>query len=569
MLSSNGGARSQTGLQRPLAEHRNNTPAIPTASPSSNTKCIPCQKIFKRPEHLRRHQKSHHGGGGYTCSTCGKQFARRSVCSAPFFPSKSKWTNLPTPISDVLVRHEFIHSNSRRLESAGARRPRACEACARARERCSRGEPCQRCTLRAILCEYRQRNETPLSTFDPAPDRGPEGQGDSAIQPWVGMEGDVTPLIEAAAPSQPLYHHLDDTIPNIDLGMNWLPASNIPNTNTTWASILEPQLQSTGRRNVISTDSAAHHTQITALSPAETSSPASATSNQSTSTNSSHSRSQQGKLYATSSSARAPVYEAEKESGPEIPGAHAQEPISRLSEGRHPAHDQSDAWHTTAASIRGLQPPQPTQDAAPSRMVWESTYQLIVAECQGLRLRSTGGSQLAFPIGDNFPTLPQMNMLIDLFYSGFSPSLPILHGSLSNANDYWILTLAMATIGCHYTKTKEFDTIIPFMHKLLSKSLAETEMVWVEPHLQLSYVQALLLSQIGLYYYGPPCMRAQAVARRGYLIYCANTLGLLGPIASSGPTLDVEPGLTARWHGWILDEAKRRLGYSIWVRLCF
>jgi hypothetical protein len=569
MPSSNAGARSPTGLQSCLTEYQGNAPTMTAASPSSNTKCIPCQKSFKRPEHLRRHQKSHHGGGGYTCSTCGKQFARRLVhpyrCSDSC-PTYTTNTDSASHNSDVLVRHEFIHSASR-AATPRAKRPRACEACARAREKCSRGEPCQRCSVRAIRCEYRQRNEISSAVFDTTIDRGADGHDDTALEPWVGMEGDMAPLIEAAAPSQSLYHHLPDAIPNITLGMNWLPASHI--TGAAWPSILELQLQSPGRPNAIAVDAAAHHGQITALSPAETSSPVSAMSNQSTSTNSSHSRSQQGKLYATSSSARAPVYEAEKELVPEIPGAHPQEPISRLSECRHSGRGQADAWHSTPTSIRDLQPPHSSQDVAPSRLIWEPTYQLIVAECHGLRLGPTGGNQPAFSVREDFPTLPQMNMLIGLFYSGFLPSLPVLHGSLSSANDYWILTLAMATIGCQYTKTKDFDRIVPFMHQLLAKALAETDIVWVEPHLQLFFVQALLLSQIGLYYYGLPCMRAQAVARRGYLIYCANTLGLLGPVVSSGPTLNLESDLTARWHGWILDETKRRLGYSIWVRLCF
>jgi hypothetical protein len=55
--------------------------------------------------------------------------------------------------SDILHRHESIHTAPiEKVTSAG--RKRACVHCARARERCTRGEPCSRCSTRSLQCFY-------------------------------------------------------------------------------------------------------------------------------------------------------------------------------------------------------------------------------------------------------------------------------------------------------------------------------------------------------------------------------------------------------------------------------
>ncbi|KAI0424006.1 hypothetical protein F5Y09DRAFT_354091 [Xylaria sp. FL1042] len=94
-------------------------------------RCPQCPSSFKRPENLKRHERGHDESRRFVCQICDKGFAR----------------------SDILARHVSIHTPLERRNDNPQRR-RACRECAKARERCSRGEPCRRCTTKALCCLY-------------------------------------------------------------------------------------------------------------------------------------------------------------------------------------------------------------------------------------------------------------------------------------------------------------------------------------------------------------------------------------------------------------------------------
>lgn len=68
--------------------------------------------------------------------------------------------------SDILHRHELIHVTTSG-DAGSSRRKRACTECARARERCTKGAPCTRCSTKSLQCIYPQE----LSDKRPAPPR--------------------------------------------------------------------------------------------------------------------------------------------------------------------------------------------------------------------------------------------------------------------------------------------------------------------------------------------------------------------------------------------------------------
>ncbi|KAI1662728.1 hypothetical protein F4813DRAFT_384308 [Daldinia decipiens] len=103
----------------------------PGSEAQEKYQCPRCPSSFKRPEHLKRHQRSHDGHKPFVCSVCLKRFFR----------------------SDILTRHELMHLAAQR-NSHAFNRKRACTECARARERCSREEPCLRCSTKSLQCLY-------------------------------------------------------------------------------------------------------------------------------------------------------------------------------------------------------------------------------------------------------------------------------------------------------------------------------------------------------------------------------------------------------------------------------
>ena len=60
-----------------LATEQPPTYLLPKRSSGNLFRCSLCHKVFKRPEHLKRHEKVHVIGKAHACATCGKRFARR------------------------------------------------------------------------------------------------------------------------------------------------------------------------------------------------------------------------------------------------------------------------------------------------------------------------------------------------------------------------------------------------------------------------------------------------------------------------------------------------------------
>ncbi|KAI1462768.1 hypothetical protein F4805DRAFT_9399 [Annulohypoxylon moriforme] len=115
--------------------------------------CSRCPSSFKRPEHLKRHQRSHDGHKPFMCSICFKRFFR----------------------SDILTRHELMHLAAQRTNHT-VNRKRACTECARARERCSRDEPCLRCSTKSLQCLYPDDGSQKSHSY------GSDPQGSSRVE---------------------------------------------------------------------------------------------------------------------------------------------------------------------------------------------------------------------------------------------------------------------------------------------------------------------------------------------------------------------------------------------------
>ncbi|KAI9370595.1 fungal-specific transcription factor domain-containing protein [Aspergillus egyptiacus] len=101
------------------------------------TKCSICQSTFRRPEHLKRHFRSHTKEKPFECPQCGRHFSR----------------------TDTLHRHELSHhtvgadGGKDRTHRITVKTFRACYNCALARVRCSGGMPCNRCENRSLECQ--------------------------------------------------------------------------------------------------------------------------------------------------------------------------------------------------------------------------------------------------------------------------------------------------------------------------------------------------------------------------------------------------------------------------------
>lgn len=367
--------------------------------------------------------------------------------------------------------------------------------------------------------------------------------------------------------------------PNPSLGLNWLPISG--ETNIQFSSILDlsllPDITTSGpmtadldfpTASFLEEGGASRGDQIRAMQHS-TWSPGTTSSGSRKSLGCRKSdATPPGRLYATSSSARAPTFLRDKALVPVILSSHPQLSISRTKPQLLNRSEDTSVQQFSPCDLHELVPSASLDKETPE-LILPATYDILVQEFRNLCFNHSDKDHQAFK-EEQFPSILQVDMLLHLFHDKFIPALPISHHITRNVNEFWLLTLAMVAIGCQYTRTQEFESMVAPLHEFLRRGLQrEMNLSQDDPQAQLHYLKALFLSQISCFYYGDVAMRRHALIHRGLLVQLAETLGLFA--AETRPPHDesdaTDNNAHSQWQQWIQLETNRRLGYSIWVSI--
>lgn len=171
-----------------------------------------------------------------------------------------------------------------------------------------------------------------------------------------------------------------------------------------------------------------------------------------------------------------------------------------------------------------------------------------------------------------FPDISSLNLCIRLYFDTFDTVMPIFHDQVTQINDHWMLALAVSAIGCQYAEADEYAQMVEPLHEFLRRAImvannTETTVPVTQHHRhQVAFAQARLLNQVGMLYSGSPRLLQFAKAQHSGMIELARSM--MFPKTST--TLSSDDGRDhsdSVWTKWLLDECKRRIGYSIWV--CF
>ncbi|KAJ5638156.1 hypothetical protein N7490_008035 [Penicillium lividum] len=153
-----------------------------------------------------------------------------------------------------------------------------------------------------------------------------------------------------------------------------------------------------------------------------------------------------------------------------------------------------------------------------------------------------------------FPNLSVFNSFIQLYYEHFDDQFPFVHPSLlEQADTPWILTLAVASVGCQYTNVAKRDAYVSMLTDLLTLSLP-LDALQSRGCDTMLLAQCFLLNVVNLMFSGFKDHVLRLQVQQAWLAT------LMRPFLTSsefrGSLLSTEPNSVhsdGQWHSWIRD----------------
>ncbi|KAF2395896.1 hypothetical protein EJ06DRAFT_585630 [Trichodelitschia bisporula] len=520
----------------------------PPDSADAGYACSLCSSCFKRSEHLSRHMLSHKGSKPHVCTTCGKSFTRR----------------------DTLARHMPIHSPMRSDRPGSIRVSKACVNCARMRLRCDGVTTCTRCRSKGLHCVYVGRSRkriAPMDTGEPDTDML-DTTFDSHLthlrsrdQDMLNPLGEHTALENGAEASgfvperMPFFSRSEDLdeqseSPSVD----WMSS-----TKTTPGSLTSPATEFSVDHVFSVVDC------ITSSAPADA--PESVPPP------------------PVSPSFNIPTWmDADSYHNP-LRGGKRKTPH----QAQHPAASRDSVLNsdasTTTAPERTLNPGCNTEYELPETpsdtlllllRVRDIPVDILEAEnfghveSIGLRLYDeiTSFIQASVPGADaGIPSMEAFDCFVQLYFEHFHPTFPMLHKpTFDPSRAPWQLVLAMASIGCRYSRARLSVECVNAMQELVRRAISR--MIETDETGSVQWLsQTLMLNIIGMTFGGSKRLLDIADSVRNAPATVCRRSGLL-----RRPTIEftLDPDLTGpcleeRWREWVRDESRRRLGFCAFL----
>lgn len=161
----------------------------------------------------------------------------------------------------------------------------------------------------------------------------------------------------------------------------------------------------------------------------------------------------------------------------------------------------------------------------------------------------------------DFPPQELFEHLVGLYFASFHRVLPFLHPTSFDADQtHWMLILAMAAIGAHYTEDGIVQILVSSLQELLRRCLfcAEEGSRWALPD-ALTFAQVRILHAVGLMYSGDKRHTKCGLALQQTL---ANDHGIISGRLRTVLAQD------SQWSGWVRQEMTTRTAYCIWLVDC-
>ncbi|KAK9454031.1 hypothetical protein V1511DRAFT_517914 [Dipodascopsis uninucleata] len=579
-----------------LVSTNENTTSKPGSKKPSLTKalsiCSTCQKAFRRPEHLRRHARTHLPIKPFPCSICGKAFAR----------------------TDILHRHEQNHTKRHQEQLLAAFR--ACLSCARSRVKCSGGSPCSRCTKCSTQCQYPSSDgkqaldsaDVDNSAVSIVREGGPTANNLSNSSPGVQRtmsatleKNDIFANGQDVGLSQSRKRSIDtiqhdnvvtDTIANsteqsptatsayytqpsgghgIEVeSINWLPLHVLTSSqqdinfdsDSYLASLISDWFPSEMQNTAtIAVEASGNPAQVQHLSPTEY--PVDLAANVDNSS-----------IIADSSSSPALTVSATDVSDSSFGSLYVDGAAIRRTAHRKVKRPKvkildcnSSMDHTQSENESSLLFCFPDNVLMESELqsneycewIGSSVYKSAVQQFENLCCSSIG---LFRPFrSTTFPSLENFNICISLYFSNFNIAFPVVHRyTFDNARSLWLISLALAATGSAFLTVPEQMQFYEAFQEFLRRAIIYVIEYGDYDHLEFS--QVLFLSMVGLSQ-GQKVLRSKSGPSQTLLYNL-----LLRDDFPDSNEMSVSSFVKDKkqtWMRWIRQETKRRLLYCSWI----
>ncbi|RGP60201.1 hypothetical protein FSPOR_10790 [Fusarium sporotrichioides] len=164
----------------------------------------------------------------------------------------------------------------------------------------------------------------------------------------------------------------------------------------------------------------------------------------------------------------------------------------------------------------------------------------------------------------SLPSLMHMRIYMQVYFEEFHPVFPLLHkATFSPTKDNWVLSLAISSIGCLFSKTLQSKESYSIMQELLRRTIY----IQLEKSQALApdicLAQASVLNQIGMMYGGDLRFAECAHKTMAQLATQCRKIASYGNGFVKPSTAD--HAVSQDWHAWIKAELEVRLFYCAWL----
>lgn len=134
----------------------------------------------------------------------------------------------------------------------------------------------------------------------------------------------------------------------------------------------------------------------------------------------------------------------------------------------------------------------------PSMAISDLTYDIVLQRFNNFSPQMQ--SHLPGFETQNFPSLHLLNLFVKLYFKCFDPILPFIHLPSLDINRSWVLAIAIAAVGSHYFRSHELEAYISPLHEFCTRSLQQKSEGSEEEMADLPMLQARILNHLGLCY---------------------------------------------------------------------